>query len=216
MESIYPLINLILHIDQHLFAFVSTYGVWTYALLFFIIFSETGFVITPFLPGDSLLFAAGAIAANSENALNIHILFLLLFFASISGNTLNYAIGRFIGPKVFYSNHSWLFNKNYLLKAHAFYEEYGGKTIILARFIPIIRTFAPFVAGIGYMRLREFLMYNIMGAFLWIGGFLYVSYWFGNLPLVKEHFSLIVIGIIIVSLLPPLIGLIRQKCRSSS
>lgn len=211
METLHHLLSFILHIDNHLTAFVTDYGMWTYALLFLIIFCETGLVITPFLPGDSLLFAAGAIAAGSSEALSIHLLFILLVIASITGNGLNYFIGRLIGPKIFFSNKSWFFNKDYLIKAHQFYEQFGGKTIIFARFIPIIRTFAPFVAGIGYMSYRRFYAYNIAGAILWIGSLLYLSFWFGNLPAVKEHFSYIVLGIIGISLLPPIIEVMRRK-----
>lgn len=211
METLHQLLNFILHIDNHLMAFVTAYGVWAYALLFLIIFCETGLVVTPFLPGDSLLFAAGAIAASTSDVVNIHLLFLLLVIASITGNGLNYFIGRLIGPKVFASQQSWLFNKNYLLKAHNFYERFGGKTIIFARFIPIIRTFAPFVAGIAYMSYRKFFFYNVLGAIVWIGSLLYLSFWFGNLPAVKEHFSYIIIAIIVLSLLPPAIELMRRK-----
>lgn len=210
MDTLQHLFNYLLHIDTHLAVFVTTYGVWTYALLFAIVFCETGLVITPFLPGDSLLFASGAIAATSS-ALNIHLLFILLVAASITGNGLNYFFGRLIGPNIFSSSQSWFFNKNYLIKAHQFYERYGGKTIILARFIPIIRTFAPFVAGVGYMGYRQFYIYNILGAVLWVGCLLYLSYWFGNLPAVKDHFSYIVVAIIILSILPPIIEVARRK-----
>jgi membrane-associated protein len=212
MESLHQLLSYVLHIDQHLILFVSTYGAWTYALLFLIIFCETGLVVTPFLPGDSLLFAAGTIAASSGGSLNIHLLFLLLVIASIIGNGVNYFIGRLVGPKVLFSNKSWLFNKKYLGKAHAFYERFGGKTIIIARFIPILRTFAPFVAGVGYMSYARFYLYNIAGAILWIGSLLYSSYWFGNLPIVKENFTSLVFAIIGISLLLPIIGIIRHKC----
>lgn len=212
METLHHLLNFLLHIDTYLTTFVTNYGAWTYALLFLIIFCETGLVVTPFLPGDSLLFAAGAIAAGSSGALNIHLLFILLVIASITGNGLNYFIGRMIGPKVFSSNKSWLFNKNYLMKANNFYKRYGGKTIILARFIPIIRTFAPFVAGIGEMSYRRFYFFNILGAILWIGSLLYLSFWFGNLPAVKEHFSYLVIAIIFLSILPPVIEVLRANC----
>lgn len=216
METLHQLLNFVLHIDQHLLAFVAAHGSWTYALLFAIIFFETGFVITPFLPGDSLLFAAGSITANANQALNIHQLFILLVIASIIGNTLNYMIGRFIGPRVFQSNNSWLLNKDHLVKAHAFYVRHGGKTIIIARFMPIIRTFAPFVAGIGYMNYRQFFIYNIVSALLWIGSLLYVSYLFGNLPFVKDHFSTVIMGIIVISLLPAVIGFLKHRLSSRS
>ncbi len=212
METLHQLLNFVLHLDHHLTTFVTLYGMWTYGLLFLIIFCETGLVVTPFLPGDSLLFAAGAIAAGTSDALNIHLLFVLLVIASITGNGLNYFIGRLIGPKIFFSNKSWFFNKDYLDKAHRFYERFGGKTIIIARFIPIIRTFAPFVAGVGYMSYRQFYFYNIIGAVLWIGSLLYGSYWFGNLPFIKDHFSTVILAIIVISLLPPVIELVRHKC----
>ncbi len=215
METIQQLLNFILHIDQHLLAFVTLHGAWAYGLLFLIIFCETGLVVVPFLPGDSLLFAAGTIAASTTEAINIHMLFLLLVTASITGNALNYLIGRFLGPKVFQSNQSWFFNKKYLNEAHAFYEKHGGKTIILARFIPIIRTFAPFVAGIAQMSYRRFFAYNIFSAILWIGSLLYISYFFGNLPMIKDHFSGAVIAIIVVSLIPPVVGFVKTNwCRN--
>ncbi len=216
MEILSHLLNFILHIDQHLIAFVSDYGVWAYVLLFLIIFCETGLVVTPFFPGDSLLFAAGALAASSDQAINIHLLFILLVIASILGNGLNYLLGRFVGSKLFRSENSLLFNKKYLEKAHRFYEQFGGKTIIIARFIPIIRTFAPFVAGIGYMTYRRFFIYNIIGAIIWIGSLLYVSYWFGNLPFIKDHFSSVILAIIVISLLPPAIELLRRACAKAS
>lgn len=203
-------LNYILNIDDHLLNFVSMYGAWAYAVLFMIIFCETGLVITPFLPGDSLLFAAGALAANSDNALNVHLLFILLATASVIGNTLNYLIGRFLGPKVFCSQKSWLLNKSHLDEAHSFYQRYGGKTIIIARFIPIVRTFAPFVAGVGYMSYSSFLFYNLISAILWIGSLLYISYWFGNIPLVKDHFSYVILGIIALSLIPPILEILRR------
>lgn len=209
------ILNLVLQLDQHLITFVNNYGLWTYGLLFIIIFCETGLVVTPILPGDSLLFAAGAIAAGTDNLLNIHILFLLLAFASILGNTVNYQIGRWVGPAVFRSETSRFFNKNYLFSAHHFYNKHGAKTLILARFLPIIRTFVPFVAGIGYMSYQKFIFYNVIGAFLWIGGLLYVSYWFGNFPIIKEHFSLLILFIIIITLLPPLFGMARHYLKSS-
>lgn len=208
------LLNFILQLDQHLIAFVSAYGMWAYGLLFLIIFCETGLVITPILPGDSLLFAAGAIAAGSDNTLNIHMLFFLLAFASIIGNTLNYQIGRWVGPAVFKSEKSVFFNKKYLENAHQFYEKHGAKTLIVARFIPIIRTFVPFVAGIGYMSYSKFILYNVIGAFLWVGGLLYLSYWFGNLPMIKEHFSILILFVIIVSLMPVLFGAAKHCFKS--
>lgn len=211
MEYIQFLLQYLLHIDEYLITFVSTYGFWTYGVLFAIIFCETGLVITPFLPGDSLIFAAGSIAAKSSESLNIQLLFLLLVTASILGNKLNYLIGKAIGPRVFSVKKSWLFNTKYLDEAHQFYEKHGGKTIILARFIPIIRTFAPFIAGVAYMRLRDFTLYNIVSALLWIGSLLITGYFFGTLPFVKDHFSIVVYGIISLSLLPPLIAYVYRK-----
>jgi membrane-associated protein len=211
MESIQQLLQYILHIDTYLFAFVASYGALTYVVLFAIIFCETGLVVTPFLPGDSLLFAAGSIAAGSEHALSIQVLFVLLLIASILGNKLNYLLGRAIGPRVFSARQSWLLNQKHLQEAHQFYEKHGGKTIILARFIPIIRTFAPFVAGVGYMSLRQFSVYNIFSAILWIGSLLGAGYYFGSLPFIKEHFSLVVYGIVAVSLLPPAFAFFWRK-----
>ncbi|HEX4045991.1 MAG TPA: DedA family protein, partial [Gammaproteobacteria bacterium] len=198
-------------IDDTLITFVATYGVLTYVLLFTIIFCETGLIVTPFLPGDSLLFAAGSIAAYETNILSIQLLFLLLVLASILGNKVNYLIGRYIGPKVFYAEHSWLLNKKHLQEAHRFYEKHGGKTIIFARFIPIIRTFVPFVAGAGEMSLKQFSFYNVVSALIWIGSLLAAGYFFGSLPFVKEHFSMIVYAIVVISLLPPVITLAYQR-----
>jgi len=207
----------ILHIDQYLISFVATYGALTYLVLFLIIFCETGLVVTPFLPGDSLLFVAGTIAANPDSTLDIKLLFILLLIASILGNKANYLIGRAIGPRIFSiearPRSLWgrIFNKNHLLQTHAFYEKHGGKTIILARFIPIIRTFAPFVAGIGYMSLRRFTAFNIASAFLWIGSLLAAGYYFGALPLIKNNFSIVIYGIIAASLLPPTMAFVMKK-----
>lgn len=207
-------LSFILHIDQHLIAFINNYGFWTYALLFAIIFCETGLVITPILPGDSLLFASGTIAAGSDNVLNVHLLFILLVLASILGNLLNYTLGRWAGPAVFCSSSSRLFNKNYLIRAHEFYERHGAKSIVIARFLPIIRTFVPFTAGIGYMSAKKFNLYNLIGAVLWIGSLLYVSYWFGNFAFIKQHFSIIIFSIIIITVLPALIGIVKTYLKS--
>jgi membrane-associated protein len=213
MESIQQLFQYLLHIDVHLIAFVSTYGALTYLALFLIIFCETGLVVTPFLPGDSLLFAAGSIAANAGETLSIQLLFLLLMLASIIGNKVNYLIGRAIGPRVFKAKSSWLLNKKHLEEAHHFYQKHGGKTIILARFIPIIRTFAPFVAGIAYMSVKQFSFYNILSGVLWVGTLLGAGYYFGSLPFVKEHFSMVVYGIIGISLLPAVVAFVQSKCK---
>ena len=202
MEMMQALIQYILHVDVYLNAFVSQYGSFTYLVLFAIIFCETGLIIMPFLPGDSLLFTAGSIAANSNSHLNIQLLFLLLIIASTLGNKLNYLIGRITGPRVFQARDSWLLNKKHLLEAHAFYEKHGGKTIIFARFLPIIRTFVPFVAGIGAMNLKQFSLFNIMSAILWIGSLLAAGYFLGSIPLIKNNFSMVIYGIIAISFLP--------------
>ncbi|MFO0903338.1 MAG: DedA family protein [Pirellulales bacterium] len=194
------MLDLILHLDRHLHDLTAEYGVWTYAILFAIVFCETGLVVTPFLPGDSLLFAAGAIA--SLGSLNVWLLGLLLTVAAILGDTVNYHLGYYLGPKVLRAEKNWLFNRKHLERTHAFFERYGGKTIILARFVPIVRTFAPFVAGVGAMRYRRFLAYNILGGILWVVGFVAAGYLFGQLPFIKKNFSLVILGIIFVSVLP--------------
>lgn len=204
------LIDFILHIDEHLFEIVQDYRYWTYLILFLIVFCETGLVVTPFLPGDSLLFAAGALAAQPETGLNVFALMVLLIIAAYLGDTVNYYIGRYIGPKVFERNFRFL-NKSHLDKTHAFYEKHGGKTIIFARFLPIIRTFAPFVAGVGFMDYRKFTSYNIIGGIFWVVSFLLLGYFFGNLPAVKENFTLVILGIIVVSVIPVIIGLFRRN-----
>jgi membrane-associated protein len=203
-------IDLFLHLDKHLAEITQTYGVWTYALLFLIIFLETGVVITPFLPGDSLLFAAGALAANDNSGLNVVLLFILLTVAAIIGDTVNYWIGHAIGPRAFQGDIPFL-KKEYLDRTHQFYEKYGGKTIVLARFIPIIRTFAPFVAGIGSMSYGKFITYNVFGGILWTTIFIFLGYFFGNLPFVEENFSLVIIAIIIISILPPVFEFIQSR-----
>jgi len=208
VELINSLIEFVLHLDRHLFDLVGAYGSWVYGILFVVIFAETGFVVTPFLPGDSLLFAAGAIAATE--ALNPHIISLILIIAAILGDTVNYAIGFYIGPKVFSKPRSLLFNPEHLERTHRFYEKYGGKTIIIARFIPIIRTFAPFVAGIGKMSYLRFVFYNVFGGIFWVLVFVYAGFFFGNLPMVKRNFSLIIIAIIIISVIPVFIEFIRH------
>lgn len=211
MDTLHYLINFILHIDEHLIAFVTAYGAWTYALLFLIIFCESGIIFTAFLPGDSLLFATGALTASMAGVLNIHMLFILLVIASVTGNGLNYFIGNWVGPRVFRSGNSWIFNKKHIEKAHVFYERYGGKAIVIARFVPIIRTVVPFIAGVGYMKYRQFFIYNLLGALLWIAGLVYGSYLFGNIPFVKQHFSLVILAIIVISLMPPLIEVVRHR-----
>lgn len=209
MEWLYFLADFILHIDVHLYDLVTAYGLWVYAILFLIVFAETGLVVTPLLPGDSLLFTAGAIAATG--ALNPHTIVLLLITAAILGDTVNYWIGNYVGPKVFSKQKSLFFNPKHLERTHRFYEKYGGKTIIIARFVPIVRTFAPFVAGIGKMTYTRFLTYNVVGGVIWVLLFTYGGYFFGNLPMVKKNFSLVILVIIILSVMPIVIELIRNR-----
>jgi len=211
MEFISYLIDFILHLDKHLVELVGQFGLWTYAILFAIIFCETGLVVTPILPGDSLLFAVGALSATG--ALGAFPSFLLLSIAAILGDTLNYWVGYIIGPKVFASAGSRWLNRKHLERTHEFYEKYGGKTIIIARFIPIVRTFAPFVAGIGRMTYWRFLLYNVVGGVAWIGIFIYLGYFFGNIPVVKSNFGLVVIAIILISVMPAVIEYLRARRR---
>lgn len=208
MDFVGTLIDFILHLDQHLAEIIATYGLWTYGLLFLIVFFETGVVVTPFLPGDSLLFAAGAFAGLGS--LNPWILFASLSLAAIAGDTVNYGVGRIIGPRAFSGKIRWL-RQDYLHRTERFYERHGGKTIALARFVPIIRTFAPFVAGIGHMRYSRFLAYNVGGGISWVGLFVLGGFYFGNLPVVKANFSLVVMGIIIVSVLPIVVEILRAR-----
>lgn len=209
MDLIKYLIDFILHLDKHLVELVTQYGVWTYGILFLIVFCETGLVVTPFLPGDSLLFAVGALAA--KEALDVYWVSLLLMVAAILGDTVNYWIGYKIGPKVFTSESSPWLNRKHLERTHHFYEKYGGKTIIIARFMPIIRTFAPFVAGIGRMRYARFQAYNIAGGAGWVLLFGVGGYLFGNLPWVRRHFGLVTIAIIIASVVPLLLTVVRDR-----
>jgi membrane-associated protein len=210
MSALGEVLDKLLHIDVYLNAFVSTYGFWTYLALFAVIFCETGLIVTPFLPGDSLLFAAGSIAAQPGNPLEIIALFFLLATASILGNQINYLVGKFFGTRISSRPNSWFFNKEHLEETHRFYEKHGGKALILARFIPIIRTFAPFVAGLGKMELLQFSLYNIFSALLWIGSLLSLGYFLGSIPIVKANFTLVIYGLIIVSLLPTLPGVIHK------
>ncbi|HEY61992.1 MAG: DedA family protein [Anaerolineales bacterium] len=208
MEWIKILFDFLLHLDNYLSTIIATYGTWTYAILFVVIFIETGFVVTPFLPGDSLLFAAGSFAALG--ALNPVWLFALLGFAAILGDTVNYWIGHYIGPRAFSGNVRFL-KKEYLDRTHEFYEKHGGKTIIIARFIPIIRTFAPFVAGIGEMTYWKFISYNIIGGLSWVALFTFAGYYFGNLPFVKKNFEIVIFMIILISLMPPIIEFLKAR-----
>ncbi|TCW00349.1 DedA family protein [Biostraticola tofi] len=211
MEFIRFIIDFILHIDVHLAELVAQYGMWIYAILFLILFCETGLVVTPFLPGDSLLFVAGALAALPSNSLDVHLMVFLLVCAAILGDAVNYMIGRLFGEKLFSNPDSRIFRRSYLDKTHQFYARHGGKTIILARFVPIVRTFAPFVAGMGHMTYRHFALYNITGALLWVLLFTYAGYLFGDLPVVQENLKLLIVGIILVSILPGVIEVWRHR-----
>lgn len=214
LELISALIDFILNIDQHLVEIVNNYQTWTYLILFLIIFAETGLVVTPFLPGDSLLFAAGAIIAKPETDLNIFLMCALLIIAAVLGDMVNYHIGKYIGPKAFSGRYK-LLKQEYLDKTQKFYDKYGGKTIIYARFVPIIRTFAPFVAGVGTMQYSRFASYNVIGAFVWILSFSFLGYFFGGIPVIKDNFSLVIFAIIGLSLLPPIIEVIRERTKKS-
>ena len=211
MEVVTAFIEVILHLDQHLQEWVRDYGLWIYLILFLIIFCETGLVVTPFLPGDSLLFVAGAVAAGG--GMNAHLLFAVLALASFSGDNTNYWIGRFAGPRIFSRQGSVLFNPAHLDRTHRFYEKYGGKTVLIARFVPIVRTFAPFVAGMGRMTYAHFAAFAFAGAILWIGLLVYAGYLFGNLPIVRNNLSLVIIAIVLVSILPGVIEYARGRRR---
>jgi len=209
MELIKGFFDILLHLDIHLDLAIRSYGLWTYGILFLIVFLETGLVVTPFLPGDSLLFAGGTFAALGS--LDVGWLIIVLAVAAIGGDTVNYWIGYSSGPKVFSKESSRLFNKEYLHRTHRFYEKYGGKTIIIARFIPIIRTFAPFVAGIGSMTYSRFIAYNIAGGIAWVVIFVLGGYFFGNIPLIRHNFSLVIVAIVILSILPGIIEFLRHR-----
>lgn len=209
MELITYLFDFIFHLDKHLNLIIQNFGAWTYALLFVIIFCETALVVTPFLPGDSLLFACGAFAAVGP--LNIWLIFFFLFIAAVLGDTVNYAIGNLFGLKLFQKDKGRFLKKEYLDKTHRFYEKYGGKTIVIARFVPIVRTFAPFVAGLGKMSYFRFFSYNVIGGFLWVSIFTFGGFYFGNMPVVKKNFTLVIFLIIILSVLPGVIEFWRHK-----
>lgn len=211
MEFLHFLVDFILHIDVHLAELVAQYGIWIYAILFLILFCETGLVVTPFLPGDSLLFVAGALAALPGNDLNVHVMVALLVVAAVLGDAVNYTIGRLFGERLFSNPNSKIFRRSHLDKTHAFYARHGGKTIILARFVPIVRTFAPFVAGMGHMSYRHFALFNVTGALLWVLLFSYAGYLFGDLPVVQENLKLLIVGIFLVSILPGVIEVWRHR-----
>ena len=203
--------DLLFHLDRHLAVLLQQHGAWVYLLLFVIIFCETGLVVTPFLPGDSLLFIAGALAAGG--AIDVHLLALLLVAAAVLGNTVNYSIGRYIGPKVFHWEESRFFNRRALERAHAFYDKHGGKTIVITRFVPILRTFAPFVAGIARMTYLSFTAYNLAGALAWVLSLLYAGYWFGNVPFVNHNLTWVILGIVVLSVTPLAFEYVRQRLK---
>jgi len=212
MDIILQVVDLFLHLDKYLGEVIRNYGLWTYLILFAIIFMETGLVVTPFLPGDSLIFAAGTFAGMG--ALNPILLFILLSVAAVIGDTVNYWIGHYIGPKAFSGEIRFL-KKEYMDRTNEFYNRHGGKTIVLARFIPIIRTFAPFVAGIGAMAYGRFIMFNVFGGILWVAIFTFLGYFFGNLSVVQENFSLVILAIIFISVLPAIIEVLRERQRNT-
>ena len=203
------LVDLFLHLDKHLSAVITQYGAWTYGFLFLVIFIETGLVVTPFLPGDSLIFAAGTFAALGS--LNIWLLFLLLAIAAVLGDTVNYWIGHFLCERAYHIK--WI-KKEYLDRTHGFFEKYGNKTIFLARFVPIVRTFAPFVAGVGRMSYKDFFSYNVFGGITWVALFTFTGYFFGNIPFIRDHFSLVVIAIVLISLVPMVIEAVKARRES--
>jgi len=214
MDLIRQLVDVLLHLDRHLGAVIQEYGIWTYLILFLIVFCETGLVVTPFLPGDSLLFAVGTFAATG--ALDLGLVVGLLIAAAVAGDTVNYAVGYRVGPQVFQKEGGRVLNREYLERAHRFYERHGAKTIVIARFVPIIRTFAPFVAGIARMNYARFATYNILGAILWVASLVLGGYAFGNIPVVRQNFTLVIFAIIALSILPGVIEVLRQRARASA
>lgn len=209
------IIDFIFHIDKHMVEMVRDYHAWTYVILFLIIFCETGLVVTPFLPGDSLVFVGGAICAQPDVPLDVHLLSLILFAAAIAGDSSNYEIGRLFGRRLFSNPRSKIFKQSHLEKTENFYKKYGGKTIVLARFIPIVRTFAPFVAGMGRMHYYYFMMYNVLGGALWVALFCYAGYYFGDLPVVKNNLKLVIVAIIVISVIPAVVEVVRAKMKKA-
>ncbi len=216
IELVEKLVDFILHIDRHLAEIIAAYGLGTYAVLFAIIFVETGLVVMPFLPGDSLLFAAGAFCAKPETGLSVHLMALLLFAAAVLGDTVNYWVGAKVGPAVFKREDSVWLRRKHLDRAHEFFEKYGGRAVILARFVPFVRTFVPFVAGVGRMTYARFLAYNVIGGFVWIYFFTYAGFLFGNQPFVQRNFKLVILAIIILSVVPIVFEFVRERSRRAS
>jgi membrane-associated protein len=213
MELIADFIDVLMHLDRHLQAIIHAYGVWTYGILFLIIFCETGLVVTPILPGDSLLFAAGAIAAGGS--LDVAWLFGILSVAAVAGDTVNYQIGLYLGPKALYKENARVLKKEYLDRTHRFYDRYGGKTIVIARFFPIVRTFAPFLAGVGRMSYWRFAQYNVVGGLVWIATFVFGGYYFGSIPIIKRNFTLVILAIIVISVIPAAMEFLRRHSHPS-
>ncbi|MFA6028379.1 MAG: DedA family protein [Elusimicrobiota bacterium] len=211
MEMLQTLLDVFLHLDKHLNAWAGQLGPWLYGVLFAVIFSETGLVVAPYLPGDSLLFAVGALAASPDSPIKLPLICALLIVAAILGDAVNYSAGKWIGPKVFNKEDSMFFDRRHLLRAHRFYEKYGGKTIVLARFIPIVRTFAPFVAGIGEMSYARFALYNVTGGCAWVLSFLLGGYYFANIPTVKKNFHFVILAIIVISVIPVVVEFLRAR-----
>ena len=214
MDLLTLIVDFILHVDIHLQALMNNYGLWVYAILFLIIFSETGLVVTPFLPGDSLLFAAGALTVGT--ALDVNLLTGTLILAAVLGNLTNYTIGHFFGERLFQNPNSRIFRRDHLDKTQAFFAKHGGKTIIMTRFLPIVRTFAPFVAGMGAMTYQRFMAFNFVGGLLWVVSFVYAGHFFGNLPAIRQNFTLLIVGIIVISVLPIVIGGVRQRMKRAA
>jgi membrane-associated protein len=211
MDALLHFIDVFLHLDVHLAEWATALGAWIYVVLFLIVFCETGLVVTPVLPGDSLLFAAGALCALDGSPMSVWVLAVLLVVAAVAGDAVNYSIGKFVGPAVFTSEHSRFLNRKHLLRTQEFYERHGGKTILLARFVPIVRTFAPFVAGIGQMRYTYFATYNVVGALTWVLSFLFAGYWFGQLPAIKRNFHIVIVAIVVISILPMVFEYVRAR-----
>jgi membrane-associated protein len=214
MDWLTGALDVFLHLDQHLNAWAGTLGPWLYVVLFVVIFCETGLVVTPFLPGDSLLFAIGALVSIEGSPLSLPLVLFLLWAAAVLGDAVNYSIGKFLGPKVFSSPRSWLLNPDHIRRTHEFYERHGGKTIFLARFVPIVRTFAPFIAGIGKMTYGHFALWNVTGGFVWVFGLVLAGYFFGRIPIVQEHFETVILGIIAVSVMPLVVEWLRARARA--
>jgi len=212
VELISGFFQVLVHLDQQLLWVTQAYGPWVYLLLFLIVFCETGLVVTPFLPGDSLLFVAGTV--SGAGAMNVHVLALVLTLAAVVGDSLNYAIGRWIGPRIFRRPDSWFLKRAYLERTHRFFERFGGRTIVIARFVPIVRTYAPFVAGVGQMNYRRFAAFNVSGALLWVGVILYAGYLFGNVPVVRNNLNAVILGIILLSMSPGIVELVRHRLAS--